>query len=393
MAILEYPRGISGDDINDENPYRSRIIFGIKKVEPAEFGNIAQDKASGESFRDQVGGALDYLYDQTIGRVTATAEDNRETEEKQKGFIDKSVQQFKQSGGKRFKFMTNKIGEIALYTPAGIQLDDRLDYNTASPIGFGGNALLNTVDQGLSSGIRSAVGAAAVGVSDFADIVTGNEAGRIAAVRASQGLIGRNVVPDKIQNAVSLAAQVTINPNLRTLFKGVQVRTFGLNFQFIPNDASEAASAENIIKKFRYHSYPSTKGLGAYGFNFPERFSIKIETYNDTTGQWETTSPIFLDSYLTSVSVTSNPSASVYHDDGQAVQTNLTLAFAEHRTLTREDINPPQPTSSKKVSGSGVEATVGGFGFGNGVGGSGGNGTGDQDINQGIVVEVILDGD
>lgn len=336
---LEYPRGISGDDIAVDNPYRSRIIFGIKEVTPVEFSNAVDGGTGEQSFEDMLGSLGDFLFNQTFGRFIAQADDIEKQNQKTNDYIKDAQTQIRNSRVGRYKFTSKKVRDIILYTPAAIQLDDRLDYNTGAAIGFGGNALLNTVDQGIGAGIKAAVGAAAIGVSDFANIVAGNEVGRVAAVRASQGLIGRNLVPDTIQNAVSLAAQVTINPNLRTLFKGVQVRTFTLNFQFIPSDPDEAKTVEAIVDQFRFSAYPSTRGLGAYGFHFPDRFSVAIETHNKF-GQWSKVKPRFIESYLTGISVTSNPTASVYHEDGQAVQTNLTLAFAEHRALTRSDIEP-----------------------------------------------------
>lgn len=339
----EYPLGIGGDGVNDESPYRSRILFQAKKVQRISFQqriktNIWDDGlARLEQLQNT---SLTDLLPSGTREVPESREDRQRKEQERRAF---------ESRGKASALYETKpelnsspiIGEsVALYTPIAIQLDDRLEYNNSAALGISGTAAFNALNNtnSIAGAVDATLGATSAGISDFIGAIGGSGLSDLAMIRASQGILGRNIVSEKLQNAVSLAAQITVNPNLRTLFKGVTIRGFNFQFQFIPTSAPEAAMIERIVEFFRYYAYPSIDKLGAFGYRFPERFAINVQ-HCDVNGEWSNIKPKILDSYLTNVSVTYNPTASVYFDDGRPTQTNVALTFAEYRALNKTDVD------------------------------------------------------
>ena len=61
-------------------------------------------------------------------------------------------------------------------------------------------------------------------------------------VAAKAGKFG----PQGIQTAVSVANQVSVNPNTRAVFNTVNLRAFSFTFKMIPNSAQEAQEIQKI---------------------------------------------------------------------------------------------------------------------------------------------------
>jgi len=217
-----------------------------------------------------------------------------------------------------------------LYIPTSFVVNDIISYETPS-FGIAGaaglQALQNTGD--IVGAAGKAVTAGVSGLKDMFGSSLNGVAARVAAARAAS-FIPSNVAQDVIRSA----AQVTVNPNVRAMFRGVAIREFTFQFKFIPKSREESEQLKKIIRFFRYHAYPEgfdVKGVPV-AFIFPSMFKIKLNYNNSPVG-----SRIKL-SYLRTISTNYNPTSSSFHTDGSPSEIDLSLTFLEHKTLTRQDI-------------------------------------------------------
>lgn len=146
------------------------------------------------------------------------------------------------------------------------------------------------------------------------------------------GRIAEEMLP--IQRRMRRRQQQNIlNPREYVLFKEMAQRTFSLSFTFIPHSEEEAEIVPQIIKYFRYHSYPSLSENGI-DFNFPEQFQIQI------IGTGVSKNIIQIPKVAcTAITTTYNPSSMSYFKNSKhPVQTELSLTFQELEPITDEFI-------------------------------------------------------
>lgn len=222
---------------------------------------------------------------------------------------------------------------ISLYFPPNVQSVDTVQYE-AEGLGTGGATTLAALRNG--GGIVSSVSKGVMeGASDLFGLLKGDlltqEAAQVAATRAFNKLPAGG-----IQNASRVALQKVLNPNTRSMFKGVPIREFTFVFKLVATSASEAAEIQKIVKMFRSEMYPQAIQFAGFpvGYEFPKLFKIQY-MYNKTLN---TKLPQPLLSYLRNVSVTYNGSNMVFHADGQPTEIDLSLSFTEFRALTRQDV-------------------------------------------------------
>lgn len=221
-----------------------------------------------------------------------------------------------------------------LYVPTSFVVNDIITYDTPS-FGIAGaaglQALQNTGD--IVGAAGQAVTAGVSGLKDMFGSSLNGVAARVAAARAA------SFIPSAVaQDVIRSAAQVTVNPNVRAIFRGVALREFTFQFKFIPKSRAESEEIKRIIRFFRYHAYPEgfdIKGVPV-AFIFPSMFKIKLNYNNSPIG-----SRIKL-SYLRNISTNYNPTSSSFHSDGSPSEIDLSLTFLEHKTLTRQDIEGNQ---------------------------------------------------
>tara|TARA_R110000782_G_scaffold143626_4_gene236367 strand:+ start:1218 stop:2138 length:921 start_codon:yes stop_codon:yes gene_type:complete len=222
-------------------------------------------------------------------------------------------------------------GPVTLYLPQGIQVSDAVEYENISlgTMGAVGSAALQN-GSSIMGALTTAVKEAGKSGLDF---IGGNLTGDIAALGALRvakkfGDTGRGVVKSNLG--------VSVNPNSNSLFRSVQLRTFGFTFKMIASSEAEADMIEAIVKMFRTEIYPESiedpSGIASYGYKFPNKFRIVMK-YNGKV------LPIkFLDANLLNVSVVYNPSSMGWHADGKPSEVDLTLAFGEPTTLDKQQI-------------------------------------------------------
>ena len=221
---------------------------------------------------------------------------------------------------------------ISLYLPQAVTIADGVEYERFD-FGILGTAGMAAMQSGGS--VTKALAQAMVDEGNNAiNMIRGNFSGMnrqiasLAAIRALQKLPGQTAA-----NVARAATGVTTNPNTKTLFKSVNLRTFSFTFKMIASSSAEAKEIDAIIKYFRREMYPDLIEVNnlPLGYVFPKRFKVSM-TYG---GQKV---PIkFLESNLMSMQTTYNPSSMGWHADGMPSEVDLTLNFGEPRTVSRKD--------------------------------------------------------
>jgi hypothetical protein len=123
------------------------------------------------------------------------------------------------------------------------------------------------------------------------------------------------------------------NPMKEQVFKGVDFRTFTMDYQFAPRDEAEARNVLKIIQAFKYHMHPEYKDAGNFLFLYPSEFDI---TYfhggEENLNIHRHTSCVLTDM---DVNYTPNGNFSTFKG-GMPTQINMTLSFKELTILTKE---------------------------------------------------------
>lgn len=228
--------------------------------------------------------------------------------------------------------------QVSMYLPIGFTQTDNFNYDTPS-LGVGGAAAAQAIQagRGLSGSLMDAVKQGGASLVDFFGGITGRELGRAATARAVAAM---PLVPDNVKAGISIAAGVSVNPNIRVQFNGVGLREFTFAFKLIPTTPKESADIKEIIKFFRINAYPEeipiVEGGPAVAYNYPNMFKIRLLSGN--SGKFEQVgTPIKL-CYLRSVTHTYNATSQVFMNDGAPSEVDLSLSFMEYKTLSRKDI-------------------------------------------------------
>jgi len=323
--ILRFP-------IHDNADYDGKIIFNVIKEENIDVAGLLGD------FGETLFAALSRT-EKVDDRGEKKPKTAKEQQEKQKE-ENEARQQLKspdeksiQNGVPKF----NILQSCELYLPAGLQISDGVTYD---------NAQLGRVGMGVARGLNAGQGAVAAasramvdGVKSFADSFTGNATTPIAKLGVTAA--AKKYGSDEVGNAVRSVTKVTLNPNTRALFEGVNIRTFSFAFSMIPQSSIEAEQIKKIVKFFRTYLYPKKIPLSSgnnnedglsLGYEFPNRFQIKLMYLNSEVATR------LLPCYLQSFSTTYNPQTMAMHRDGNFQQVDITLEFTETRTLSQEDI-------------------------------------------------------
>lgn len=197
-----------------------------------------------------------------------------------------------------------------------------------------GRSGINAAAQAIGDDIKAA--ANALLSKDFDIGPMGTELARFTATRAT------NRFRSSALPAVSNITRMTVNPNVRTLFNGVNVREFTFQFKMIATSPQEARNIQDIIKLFRTELYPrafdvpigSLNVEAKLGFNFPNAFKIRF----NFKGVENANLPKLKVCYLRNMSHTVNPTGGAFKVDGKPNEVDLTLSFVENQTLDQDDI-------------------------------------------------------
>lgn len=218
-------------------------------------------------------------------------------------------------------------GRVYMPLPKDLRFDDQMQYNT--------NAELGTIGGGVEAGMMSGGGALKSLVASTAgaarQVFTGQKSAATSAavitLLQNTPLLGNT----SAVSGVTSAQRITSNPNIRTLFNGVQIRTFAHSFKLIGVNQNEAEEIKDIIRFFRMNMYPEEILFGGIpiGYFFPNVFDIRFRYKTREIAHK------ILPSYLVSMQVSYNSTDQTLHADGNFTEVDITLNFAEAYTLHR----------------------------------------------------------
>jgi hypothetical protein len=125
------------------------------------------------------------------------------------------------------------------------------------------------------------------------------------------------------------------NPQQQVMFEGVGFREYQMDFVFTPYSPQEAATVNNIIKAFRRAASPTkiTEAAGMF-FRPPSVFEVEFHFNGNINPNLNKIKR----SVLKNVNVDYAPNGWAAYDNGQPVQTKMTLQFMELELVTRADI-------------------------------------------------------
>ena len=243
------------------------------------------------------------------------------------------------------------VPSIQLYLPVAFQQNDSFSI-PGTELGLLGAGALAGMNSG-SGLLKSTMDQFSQGLGSVFDMAKGNLNASQAAVVTAR--LASKFTPSEVASAFSLAAGVTVNPNVRSIFKGVNLREYSFQFKFLPKSRKEAEAVEKIIKTFRTYSYPEVIDMGpvAAGYKYPDLFGISVyveqkeiveevdaegnKTEVEKTKQVRVGNQI-KNCYLRSVSTNYNASSMAFHPDGRPVEIDLSLNFVEEETISRRDV-------------------------------------------------------
>jgi len=257
---------------------------------------------------------------------------------------NKIVKQASELAAGGFKFLPVKnLPVVDMYFPLSFAYNDAAQYENAS-LGITGTVGAAAAEAGAGI-LGSVLASVTQGATSTFDAFLGNKqlsegVARVAAARAID--VSGALFNQGFRNALTLQNRTVVNPNIRALFRGVNLREFTFQFKMIAESAQEANMVQKIIKHFRTEMYPdvynlpigSTGTSADLGFKFPNVFQISFNYKNSENLKL----PRLQLCYLRNVSHTINPTGGGFRRDGQPNEIDLTLSFVEYKTLNRQDI-------------------------------------------------------
>jgi len=226
---------------------------------------------------------------------------------------------------------------IKLYLPIAFQQND--SFNIATPeLGQVGAAAAAAASSGKGM-LSAGVSAISAGANSIIDLVSGRLAGDAARLGAAKLASKVPIFGTELGQAAEIAGAVTVNPNIRSAFRGVGLREFSFTFKFIARSQTEANMVESIINTFRERAYPESIELGGIsgGYRYPNMFEIVVR-HESPNGAGRRIGNKMKHCFLRSIATSYNSSSMAFHADGQPVEIDLSLNFVEEVTLTRADI-------------------------------------------------------
>lgn len=229
------------------------------------------------------------------------------------------------------KFKGEPQGTVSLYLPASLQFTDGIEYNNVS-LGVGG-----AIAESAIRGGASAMGTLGAMLQDIPllDLFSKGIEGPAGQLGLQRVLAKSPVVGGEgITNVASLTSGLTLNPNTRSLLRGVSLRRFRFQFNLVPSSKAEAEAIKNIIYFFRTSMYPDDVPAAGVtvGYEFPFKFLIKMRYKGNAVATG------ILPCYLENFDTNYNPNAMGMMSDGNFPEVNISMGFLEHRTLRKSDI-------------------------------------------------------
>jgi hypothetical protein len=133
--------------------------------------------------------------------------------------------------------------------------------------------------------------------------------------------------------AMSAMTGLAPNPMKEQVFKGVDFRTFTMEYQFAPRSLEESNNVNNIIQTFKYHMHPEYKDANNFLFLYPSEFDIEYHH----NGQENLNIHRHTSCVLTELNINYTPNGNFStFIGGRPTQINVSMTFKELTVLTKE---------------------------------------------------------
>lgn len=230
-------------------------------------------------------------------------------------------------------------GHIAMYIPMNISIADSFSYDSIES-GIVGSLYdnvngFNNADD-ARSGILSDSNVSALTAKYGPQVAGAALATAAGAPLAAVGLSTGDAATSYFKEFQKREGAV-INPRQFMLFRAPNLRSFNMEFRFIPENPKEAKIVDQIIKQFREASYPSLS-TGGLAFSFPDSWKIEFVNVEGMINIPEVA--------ITGINIAYNPNAMSYFKAGDKsnhpVEVVLSLQFSELLPITRQNVQRGQ---------------------------------------------------
>lgn len=344
QKFFRWPENLKGD-------YPVRLMFTAYKVEPLKDNKLAQ-KAS--QYTDEIRKSANQLAEaESVAEVvteTLDAVGNTATEVVQnlKKLSGESVSQFIKDTGnlnsyENFSVDGDPVGTVMLPMQRGITYSDGVNYQqSATNTGAGLIRALTPDGEGASNDAGAITGATKGIAAQMAARAATVGVGAIAGKLFGSGLLGAGgglFAGDGVSNAVRESTRITTNPNIRTIFEGVNMRSFAFPFRMIAKSEKESQEIKKIIQFFRREVYPEAINVDEtipFAYKFPNIFEIVLLDSKSKTPAFK-----FQRCYLKSIDTVFNQtSTGMYEgkDGNYFIEVDMTLNFIEFATLDKKKV-------------------------------------------------------
>lgn len=315
QKMLQYPRDL-------QSATKGHVVhFTINEVKPLTYEEDVRNSNIVKSVEKSVGLLGNAISDLKSGKtLLETAKDLNSS-------IRGSVTSTKSDSSSESTILnfqprrTTTAGHIFLYMPDTVNFQYGVAYETPSLMDVGGNFIRD-----LIPGSR--------GETKKKNILgkAGAVAGRAGtAVTSATGA----AVSSGLASLIGQKAGIAINPQLQMLFQGIGFREYQMAFTFTPYSKAEAKQVDAIIKMFRKHAAPEIiNGVGGAFFIPPSSFNVQF-LFN---GVENTHLNKVQESVITNIDVNYAPMGWAAYDDGEPVQTTLTIQFKELALVDKKQI-------------------------------------------------------
>jgi hypothetical protein len=237
-----------------------------------------------------------------------------------------------------------EVGRVTLPLPRDLRFSDVAQYQEANLGAIGGAAEAFVGGGSPFEGITSSEGLGQAATSLAAQKIAGSSAEIVSggvgflAGGAAGGLVGASLLgglDEGLVGGIKSATRIASQPNQRTLFNQVNLRSFAFTFKMIANSEAEALEIKNIVKFFRQELYPEQilAGNVPVAYRFPNVFEIDILNKNDDNPAFK-----IQRCYLKDVNTSFNSTASGMYRDGSFIEVDVSLAFSEITALHKDKI-------------------------------------------------------
>jgi len=215
---------------------------------------------------------------------------------------------------------------IGFPIPQGIEFSDGASYDDAS-LGYGGAAIANVASDFVSFANRADRAKALMNGGGIDQLK-----GKFGNVSAeSVGIAAAGSLDEGARSAVGIGLKMSMNKHVVTEFTGIGTRSFGFKFKLVGSSKKESEMIRNIGTAFRNGLYPEADVLA---LKYPPTWTIRFMMGNNDI----TYLPKIWQCYLTSLNVSYNGSANLWHIDGAPIECDITVSFKETRALRHQDI-------------------------------------------------------